>query len=172
MDWSYSLLQPAEQAGVRPAGRVSLRFDAAAAAAVAAGDGVEVWDVRDALRGLVNKSMIATIAGGAGATRYQLLETMRQYARERLDESGDADRCRRAHAVYYEELAGDYSLAMLEGRELLAQTVDAFYREVDNLRAAVIWALDSPTPSDTDVALRIGALLAGVSPPARVAPWA
>jgi predicted ATPase/class 3 adenylate cyclase len=161
VDWSYSLLSSTEQKVFTRLGVFPASFDAASARAVASGEGVEVWDVRDALTSLVHKSMINTLASASGATRYQLLETMRQYARERLDESGDADRCRRAHAAHYEELAADHSQAMLTGQQL-PQMREALRLELDNLRAAVTWALDSDAPGDGDVALRIAGALAGV----------
>jgi predicted ATPase/class 3 adenylate cyclase len=163
VDWSYSLLNPTEQVVFARLGVFPASFDAAAARAVTGGDGVEVWDVLDALTGLVSKSMVNTVAGASGATRYQLLETMRQYARERLDESGDADRCRRAHAAHYEEIVADYSHAMRTGQQL-SRMRDALTLELDNLRAAVTWALDSDTPGDSDAALRIAVALAGVGP--------
>jgi predicted ATPase/class 3 adenylate cyclase len=163
VDWSYSLLSPTEQIVFARLGVFPASFDAAAARAVASGEGIEVWDALDALTGLVKKSMVTTRAGGSGATRYQLLETMRQYARERLDESGDADRCRRAHAAHYEGLVEEHSQAMLTGQQLL-QMRGALRLELDNLRAAVTWALDSDAPGDGDVALRIAAALAGLGP--------
>ena len=90
VDWSYSLLDEREPARVRPARRVLGGFDPAAARAVVIGDGVEEWDVLDALDGLVGKSMVGR-RRRRGTTRYKMLETMRQYAREQLDQSGDAD---------------------------------------------------------------------------------
>jgi tetratricopeptide (TPR) repeat protein len=130
---------------------------------VAVGEGVEAWDVLDALTGLVNKSMVNAVAGSAGATRYQLLETMRQYARERLEESGDADRCRRAHATYYEGIVLEYAQVFTTDIDLPV-AVGMVFLEVDNLRAAVTWALDSDAPGDVDVALRIVGALAGSGP--------
>ena len=166
VDWSYSLLRPGEQAvfdrlGVFPGG-----FDAAASRAVAAGDGIEDWDVLDALNGLVNKSMVATVTTGATATRYQLLETMRQYARERLDQAGGADRCRRAHAEHYADFAERVSEAFASGVDTDRMWAWSF-QELDNYRAAVTWALDSDTPGDVDLALRIAVRLAGAGPAQR-----
>ena len=141
-------------------------FDASAARAVTRGEGVEDWDVRDALTGLVNKSMINTLSGGPGSTRYQLLETMRQYARERLDQTGDADSRRRAHAEHYAQLADNVGLAMLTG-ESIDHWRSTAQSDLDNYRAAVTWALDSDTPGDADLALRIAVSLAGIDPGTR-----
>jgi predicted ATPase/class 3 adenylate cyclase len=166
VDWSYALLSPTEQVVFARLGVFPSSFDAAAAWAVAGGAGVEGWDVVDALTGLVNKSMVNTAGSASGATRYQLLETMRQYARERLDESGEADRCRRAHAAHYEEIVARYSQAMLTGQQL-PEMRGALRVELDNLRAAVTWALDSDALGDGDVALRIAGALPGVGPTER-----
>ena len=162
VDWSYSLLQPAERAVFDRLGVFPASFDAAAARAVTQGDGVEDWDVRDALTGLVNKSMVNTASGATGTTRYQLLETMRQYSRERLDQTGDADQRRRAHAEYYAQLADDYGDALLTGHDLQRKQSE-LRLELDNLRAAVTWALDSRVPGDGDLALRIAVLGAGMT---------
>jgi len=166
VDWSYSLLGPSEQAVFDRLGVFPASFDGAAARAVAAGDGVEDWDVLDALNGLVNKSMVGTVAATMGSTRYQLLETMRQYARERLDQVGDADRCRRAHAEHYAQFAERMSEAFTTGvdtNRLFALSG----LERDNYRAAVTWALDSDAPDDADLALRIAVRLAGSGPERR-----
>ena len=162
VDWSYSLLQPAERAVFDRLGVFPASFDAAAARAVAQGDGVEDWDVRDALTSLVNKSMVNTASGATGTTRYQLLETMRQYSRERLDQTGDADQRRRAHAEYYAQLADDYGDAMLTGHDIQRRHSEVRF-EWDNYRAAVTWALDSLLPGDGDLALRIAVPMAGAA---------
>jgi len=102
VDWSYSLLDDTERVVFDRLGVFSGSFDAAAAAAVVAGDGVEPWDVRDALASLCDRSMVVAEPGEAGVTRYSMLETLRAYARERLDERGEPDRWRRRHASHYE----------------------------------------------------------------------
>jgi predicted ATPase len=101
LDWSYALLSEREQAVFDRLGVFPASFDAAAAQAVAAAGGVEPWDVLDALTSLVAKSMLNADRGAAGSTRYQMLESLRHYARERLDASGAADEARRGHARHY-----------------------------------------------------------------------
>ena len=162
VDWSYSLLQPTERAVFDRLGVFPASFDAAAARAVTQGDGVEDWDVRDALTGLVNKSMINTASGATRTTRYQLLETMRQYSRERLDQTGDADHRRRAHAEYYAQLADDYGDAMLTGHDIQRKQSEIRF-EWDNYRAAVTWSLDSDVPGDGDLAVRIAVPMSGMT---------
>ena len=101
VDWSYSLLDERDRIVFDRLGVFVGGFDPAAARAVVIGDGIEVWDVLDALASLVGKSMLVADDGADGTTRYMMLETLRQYAREQLDESGDADAWRRRHADYY-----------------------------------------------------------------------
>ena len=62
---------------------------------------VDEWAVLDAIDGLVRKSMVVADEQPDGSVRYQLLETLRQYARERLEQDGRRRRWRRRHADYY-----------------------------------------------------------------------
>ena len=158
VDWSYSLLSPNEQLVFARLGVFAGTFDAAAAEEVAVGEGIGRWDVIDALASLVAKSMVVADAAPDGTTRYSMLETLRAYARERLDESGDPDAWRRRHAAHYAGFA-ERAGPGLEGPEELVWR-DRVRAELDNLRAAVAWALDSNTPADAQPALRIVAALA------------
>ena len=81
VDWSYSLLEERERAVFDRLGVFAGSFDARAAQMVVVGDGVEAWDVLDALAELVAKSMVVADETSDGTTRYQMLETLRQYAR-------------------------------------------------------------------------------------------
>ena len=105
VDWSYSLLEPSERLVFDRLGVFSGSFDNAAASAVVTGDGIEQWDVLDAMASLVGKSMVNAEKTPEDTTRYSMLETLRQYARERLDESGAADDWRRRHARHYAAFA-------------------------------------------------------------------
>jgi predicted ATPase/class 3 adenylate cyclase len=171
VDWSYSLLDERERTVFERLGVFVGSFDAAAASTVAATDGMDAWDVRDALGGLVAKSMLLAEETAEGTTRYVLLETLRAYAHERLDESGDTDRWRRRHAEHYATMAeaiGEdiWGIGSAAPRAALAQC----RAEVDNLRAAVDWALDSHVDADVGLAIRI---VAATGPRfAFCAPWA
>ena len=173
VDWSYSLLGDRERAVFDRLGVFAGSFDAQAAQAVVVGDGVEAWDVLDALTELVAKSMVVAEESTEGTTRYQMLETLRQYARERIDEHGDTDGWRRRHGEYFAAWAEEAGPGLL-GRDELASRMreDA---ELDNLRAAVTWALDRDDPDDLGLALRIIGALAYESvmnPAAGVGSWA
>ncbi len=105
VDWSYSLLGDRERTVFDRLGVFSGTFDAAAAEVVAGGRRLRASrDVPDALNDLVAKSIVNREAR-AGTSRYALLETLRQYARERLDEHDEADDVRRRHARHFHVIA-------------------------------------------------------------------
>jgi hypothetical protein len=105
--------------------------------------------VLDAIDGLVRKSMVSAEEQADGSVRYQLLETLRQYARERLERDGGSD-WRRRHAEYY--------VAFSEGAGAGLRSPDEFswrarlHLELDNLRAATQWAFDA---EDLDLLKRV-----------------
>jgi tetratricopeptide (TPR) repeat protein len=113
--------------------------------------------VLDALVDLVAKSMVVAERTGDG-TRYQLNETMRAYARERLDEEGEGDTWRRRHAQYYAEFAEAAGPGTMGADELVWRR--RLREELDNVRAAVTWSLDRGTATDQSYALRVIAALA------------
>ena len=157
VDWSYSLLEAAERSVFDRIGVFAGSFDTTAATEVASGEGVEAWDVVDALAGLVAKSMLIADESAVATTRYSMLETLRQYARERLEEQGATDAWRRRHAEYFAAFAETASPG-------LAGPEDWVWRrrvraELDNLRSAVTWSLDSASDGDAVLALRVIAAL-------------
>ena len=101
VDWSYQLLSGVEQ---QLFGRLSV-FPAAwtleAAERVCGGDGIHENDVLDLLSRLVGKSLVVVDSEFAGERRYRLLETVRQYALERLVQAGTAERMRQRHFEYF-----------------------------------------------------------------------
>ena len=103
--------------------------------------------------------MVTAEDASGGATRYQLLETMRQYALDRIDERGEADTWRRRHAAHYAALAEQAGLGMKGADELAARSRVA--DDLDNTRAAVMWSLDSADDADQELAFRIVAAFAG-----------
>jgi predicted ATPase len=165
VDWSYSMLDATEQLIFDRLGVFAGAFDSAAADALAGGE-IDAWQVRDALASLVRKSMVNPLAVDDDTTRYQLLETLRAYARERLEGRGEADDIRRRHARLYAERGAQRGEAFLTGVGLDAASRRS-YLDTDDTRAALTWALDSPDPNDTVLALHIAALLGGVGPAGR-----
>jgi predicted ATPase len=153
VDWSYSLLRPTERQVFDRLGVFSGTFFAEAATSVTTSSGIDAWDVLDALRGLVAKSMVAADDGPGGVTRCFLLETLRQYARERLDESKQADTWRRRHAEHYGAFAEAAGPGLRSPDEV--QWRRRVLEDLDNLRAAFTWSIDSDDPPDWQLGLRI-----------------
>jgi predicted ATPase/class 3 adenylate cyclase len=159
IDWSYAILNGRDQTVFNHLGVFPGSFDAAAAQAIAAG--IEPWDVLDALTSLVAKSMINADRSATGPTRYQMFESLRHYARERLDAEGGSDETRRSHARHYATTAGEIG-AGSRGPDEDAWRV-RLAAELDNFRAAVTWALASPLEEDSKFAMMIlGELLAAL----------
>ena len=173
VEWSYSLLDERDRVVFDRLGVFAGGFDADAAAAVVGDDQLAAWDVRDALDDLVAKSMVVLDDGPAGTTRFRLLETLRQYALERLDDIGNTEEFRRRHAEHYATFA-EAAGPGLEGPDEGSWVV-RFDAELDNLRAAVAGALDAEDAADGEFGLRIIAALGRQSfyrPSTGVGEWA
>ena len=156
IDWSYELLDPIERQALNLLSVFAGGCDLAAAEAVLSGDDLDVFDVADVLGQLVDKSLVvADNHSDEGGVRYRLLETIRQYGQEQLQASGDTAAVRRRHATYYVGLA-EAAGPHLRSREMLEWT-NVVARDIDNFRAALDWAVETPSP---DVALRLVASLA------------
>jgi predicted ATPase/class 3 adenylate cyclase len=158
VDWSYGLLSETERVVFDRLAVFSGGFTLAAATAVLTGDGIEGWDIVDAVSGLVAKSMVVAEPSAGEHTRYQLLETLRQYGRERLDEGGDIDRWRQRHARHFAAFAAEVGRG-LRGRDELAWR-ERLLCDLDNLRSAVVWGLDTGVEEDQQTAVAIIAWLA------------
>ncbi|WP_369829684.1 LuxR C-terminal-related transcriptional regulator [Mycobacterium sp. E2479] len=152
VDWSHALLTDTERILFRRLAVFLGGFDLDAAQAVAGVDGVERYQVLDQLTLLVDKSLVVAENSG-GRTRYRLLETVRQYALEKLGESGEADVVRSRHCDYYTAMA---ALLDAPARTDYAQRLDQAEAEMDNLRNALGWNLET---SDTERALSLASSL-------------
>ena len=124
-----------------------------AAEQICSGEGIEEWEVLDLLTSLVEKSLVPFEDQGAEA-RYRLLETVRQYARDRLLEAGQAEAVRDRHRDWFLALAEEAG-PKLYGPEPGAW-MDRLEREHDNLRAALAW---SEAQEQGEVGLRLGGAL-------------
>jgi non-specific serine/threonine protein kinase len=129
------------------------RVEQAAAEYVCGGGAVAEQDVLDLLLQLVNKSLVQT-EELTGEVRYRLLETVRQYARDRLLESGEAERMRDRHLDYFLRLAeeAEPALAGAEDRERLSR----LEAENANLRVALEWGAGS---AGAETSLRLAGAL-------------
>jgi predicted ATPase/class 3 adenylate cyclase len=102
IDWSYDLLDEAEQRLLARVAVFAGGWSLEAAEAACAGDPIEGDDVFELLASLVSRSLVVADDQGPD-TRYRLLETIRQYGEERLADAGETDLLRRRHAEYYRE---------------------------------------------------------------------
>ncbi|MFD6432413.1 ATP-binding protein [Streptomyces venezuelae] len=136
VDWSWDLLDEAERTVLRRLSVFAGGCDLTAAEEVCAVPG-STHDVADLLGSLVDKSLVvaAPVGPSDGGMRYRLLETVAEYAGERLDESGDRAAAERAHLVHYREVARTTD-PELRGRGQLA-AVERFEAEYENLRTAL-----------------------------------
>jgi len=155
VDWSYGLLSEDEQLFFRALGIFSGGFTVEAAAAVAIDSADARGDTIDRLAGLVAKSLVVADVSGA-KPRFRLLDTTRAYAIEMLDESSERERIARRHAEYYRDLfeRTERQAAVRPAGEWLAD----YAPEIDNLRAALDWALSQGGDGSIGVALTAAAV--------------
>ncbi|MBC2902500.1 BTAD domain-containing putative transcriptional regulator [Streptomyces cupreus] len=133
VDWSWDLLDEDERDVLRRLSVFAGGCDLPAAEAVCGPAAL------DALGSLVDKSLVVAAPSGDGAMRYRLLETVAEYAGERLDEAGQRPRAERAHLTYYRELARTTD-PLLRGPGQL-DAVERLQREYENLRTALRHAI-------------------------------
>jgi predicted ATPase/DNA-binding SARP family transcriptional activator len=137
LSWSHDLLTPAERAQFRRLAVFAGSFALEAAEAVTAGEGVDEREVADLLGRLVDKSLVVAEEVADGY-RYRLLESMRQYASERLGEAGEQEALEERHHAFYLELARAADPEAATGPISSPERLEADH---DNLRAALGWAL-------------------------------
>ena len=147
VDWSYGLLSDDERALLRNVAVFAGGWTLDAAVAVAGGDEL---DVLDTLARLVARSLVVAEEQDDMA-RYRLLESIRQYAQERLAEQGEVGVTRQRHLEWF------HTLALAGADELTgpnqALWLDRLAREYDNLRAAMEWCAAQPDRADDFLSL-------------------
>jgi predicted ATPase/class 3 adenylate cyclase len=151
IDWSYGLLNHSERTLFSRLSVFSGGWSGDAAPRVCAWNGLSDADIEELLIRLAEKSLTVSEKTRDDLRRYRMLESLREYASERLTDSGEAELTRRRHAHFFldltekaePELTGPQQRAWLE-------TLDA---EHDNVRAALRW---SETSTEPDVGWRIG----------------
>ena len=148
IDWSYDMLTEGERVLFRRLSVFAGGWTFESAEAICSD-----LDVLNLLTQLVNKSLV-TVEEGNGDARYRLLETIRQYARDKLLEAGEAEQTRNLHLEYFVRFSEETApyLDTAEVRNWIPR-IDAEY---DNLRTAFEWSLDH----DVEASLRIVGSLA------------
>jgi predicted ATPase/DNA-binding SARP family transcriptional activator len=150
VDWSWELLTDAERMVLRRLAVFSGGASLDAAEQVCGGDWAERGDVLELLTALTEKSLLLT--EGDGAPRYRMLDTIKEYARDRLAEAGESDLARHAHLAYFTGLAetAEPHLRRAEQLEWLA-TLEV---EHDNIGSAMRGALAA---GEAHAAMRLAA---------------
>ncbi|WP_411078744.1 BTAD domain-containing putative transcriptional regulator [Streptomyces sp. cmx-18-6] len=141
VDWSWELLDGAERAVLRRlsvfAGGCGIAAAEEVCALPAPGDGVSVdsLDVAALLGSLVDKSLVVAAPGEDAEMRYRLLETVGEYAAERLADAGERDAVERRHLVHYREFARTTGPKLRGAGQ--REAIELFRREYENLRTAL-----------------------------------
>jgi predicted ATPase len=154
IDWSYDLLDQSERAFFRQLSVFVGGCTLEAVEAVCAIDGDPAFDVLNGMQSLLDKSLVRQLDDPAGEPRFAMLDTVREYAFERLQASSEFEELRRRHAMYYVRHA-EASKPATDGADLAAW-LHYLEPELANLRAALDWMLGR---SETELALRLFATL-------------
>jgi non-specific serine/threonine protein kinase len=140
IDWSYRLLDDAERTLFERLSVFQGGFTLEAVTQVCTDDELDAFQMLELLPSLVDKSLVVVDAQGREA-RYRLLETLRQFARDRLDESGSGDEFRLRHARFFRDVAVEAGHNIRGPDEVRWwERIDI---ELDNLRQAMTWAMDA-----------------------------
>lgn len=148
VDWSHALLTEPERILFRRLGVFMGGFDLEACGKVVCDKDLAPHQVMDVLALLVDKSLVIAESAG-GPMRYRLLETIRQYAQEKLGESAEAIAIRDRHRDHFTSMAAELDFPGETSLEIL---LDRAETDIDNLRAAFGWSREK---YDTDRALEL-----------------
>ena len=164
IDWSYDLLSESERVLLRRLSVFAGDWTLEAAEHVTSATGSEtlpdtrseilsLFDVLDLLTSLVNKSLITVENKPGQETRYSMLETIRQYASEKLWQAGEGELLRRRHLAYYVDLA-ERAEPNLRAPDMVLW-LDRLEAEHENIRSALEWGLEG----DIEAELRLASAL-------------
>ena len=138
IDWSYRLLSEEERMLLRRLSVFAGGWTLEAAEQVCASDELDSSQILDLLLALVDKSLVVASTQGTDP-RYHMLETIRQYAQQKLDESRESNLVRDHHLEYFRTLAEQARPHFRDAEQFI--WLDRFETELDNVRAALIWSL-------------------------------
>ena len=154
LDWSHDLLSESEQRVFRSLAVFAGSFTLAAAEEIVWKDDDDPWSALDDFTRLVDRSLVLLRHDPAGGVRYVLLESIRSYAAERLEESDDLSQLRSRHRSFFVGLVPELVQSALTGSEETDRR--ALLEEMDNLRLV----LEVRSPEDLEAGLEMGAALA------------
>lgn len=154
IEWSYDLLRPHERVLFERLSVFAASFDVATVERVCAGGEIEQADAFELLVGLVRKSLVVRVDSGGSATRYRLLDTLREYSAARLRERGAEAEARRRHAAHYTEVV-EQAAPFMRGPGC-ERVLDELEHHQAEFRAALAWLLHD----DVEAACRLAAAVA------------
>jgi predicted ATPase/DNA-binding CsgD family transcriptional regulator len=154
LQWSHDLLDEHEQRMFRQLSVFAGGCTLHAAEAVSGATGDLPAEALELVASLVDKNLLRQVELTGGEPRLFMLETIREYALERLAESGEEDAVRRAHANYYLALAEEAAPKLTTAEQMT--WLDLLEKEHNNLRAALRWSLNL---AEAGTALRLGGAL-------------
>ncbi|GAB2633117.1 protein kinase [Prescottella soli] len=155
IDWSFELLQPQEQLLWARLAVFAGSFDIDAAEGICAAD-MPTEELLDLVTSLVDKSILIRVPGKSVA-RYRMLETVREFGREKSEQSGESPALRRRHRDWYQQLALDAEADWISPRQI--EWMARLDRELPNLREAMTFSLTETSEPDDQTGLRIAAAL-------------
>jgi predicted ATPase/class 3 adenylate cyclase len=157
LDWSYQLLSEPERVLLQRLSVFSGGWTLEAAEQVCSGDGLEAAEVLEVLARLVGKSLALMAAEDGDAPRYRLLETIRQYARERMLLSSTGENLRDRHLAFYLRLAEELEPKLKTAERLVL--MKQLRTELDNFRGGLEWSLAERDPARAGQGLRLASAL-------------
>jgi predicted ATPase/DNA-binding SARP family transcriptional activator len=153
LEWSYDLLSRSERELFCRLSVIvgGFTLEVAEALMSAKQEEMAAEDVLQLLSQLVDKSLVVAEESGGGSLRYTMLEPVRQYGQQQLEESGKAERVRQRHAEHYLALAEEAEPELRGARQV--SWLKRLEKEQDNLRAAMSWLLRN---GELEKAARLG----------------
>jgi non-specific serine/threonine protein kinase len=142
LDWSFDLLDERERLlfsrlSVFQGGRTIEAVEAVCSP-------IKQLNVLDGLESLLNKNLLVQREGYRGNPRFYMLETIHEYARDKLESSGEAQEIKQRHATYFAELAKEAEIELFGSK--VGYWIGRLRSEHDNLRAALEWSIGSSNP--------------------------
>jgi predicted ATPase/class 3 adenylate cyclase len=145
IDWSYELLDADEQTLLQRLSVFVGDFDLVAAVALASDAGLDELDAVDRLWSLIAKSLVE-YSDTSTVSRYRLLETIREFAAEQLDNAGNTERARDAHAAHYLAVGRELFAMLKTSRDF--EALEQLRIDTPNLAAGLRWLLASDQLGD------------------------
>jgi predicted ATPase/DNA-binding CsgD family transcriptional regulator len=170
LDWSYRLLNDEERLLLQRLAVFAGGCTLEAAEAICSGDGLVAGQVLDRLAALVDKSMVNAERKPGEDTRYHLLETVRQYAREKLNDAGESPRLHSRHLDYYRSFA-EGQFPKMELSQLPPWSDPIRNLEAPNFRQALQWSFGGQGQPEGGVRLLVAIGPHSWAAPAEAMAW-